>query len=107
MPARTHPEPHLVQDVRIGDLIPQPPCHTHMRLWGVEPGVGGCPHNLSPQGPQDIHLQRTGRLHPRARPLVLGGGRVPGHRPLPCATCATCRPTFSMLIFSGITMMQR
>lgn len=96
MSAHTHPEPHLVQDVRIGDLIPQPPRHTHMRLWGVEPGVGGRPHNLSPQGPQDIHLQRTGAFtHP------------PGPAPTRPRSCATWQPTFSVLIFSGMTMMQR
>lgn len=82
----SHPGPgaHLVQNVRIGDLIPQPPRHPHVRLRGVKPGVGGCPHDLGPQGPQDVHLQGDAVAFIYSPGLPCGGW-VPRRAPAPPA----------------------
>ena len=47
----------LVQDVGIGDLVLQPPGHTHVRLRGVEASCGGSADNLRAESTQDVHLK--------------------------------------------------
>lgn len=102
----------LVQDVRVGDLVFQAPRHAHVRLWRIEASAGRCADDLSSKSSQDIHLYRKiicvvtivlkmFSLFRRKRWVVL--------------TSLTSQSdwfnmtqlTFSMLIFSGMTMMQR
>lgn len=47
---------YLVQYVGIGDFLHQPLGHAYVRLRGIKRSTGWGPHNLCPQGPQNVHL---------------------------------------------------
>lgn len=80
-----------------------------MRLRGVEPGTGRGSHDLGTQGPQDIHLQGKwgwqGKEGKDRRVLHWGRGSTDLGEEHNLRGRGNI--TFSLLIFSGITMMQR
>lgn len=47
---------YLIQDYCTGNLLLQPLCHRDVGFWGVPGCTGGCAHNFSTKGPQDVHL---------------------------------------------------
>lgn len=88
----------LVQDVRVGDLVLQAPSDAHVGFRGVEASAGGRADDLGAQSSQDVHLRgKAERCWIKRGAGGAGGG----------GATAKAELTFSILIFSGMTMMQR